>query len=113
MPDKLCSQCGAVLSKRFANRGICRQCISQKQGTGATGEQEDGEDRFWAYMYSKWWGNLLLAAALFGFAWLVSDYITGLEESGQSGRIHWLIAIVYMAAGKFAAVSCFGLPAAV
>ena len=114
MPDGNCANCGVPLSKRWAKRGICRQCAAKGMGSQNTpNENDDSEDKFWDYLFSKWWGHLLLALLLFGCAWLVYDYITGLEQTGQRGRINWLIALVYAAAGKIGAVSCFGLPAIV
>ena len=93
MADKECPHCGVGLSRRQAKKGMCGQCAVK--GLGSHDPSAESDDRFWTYLFSRWWGHLIMAAIFLGCSWAVYDHITTHEQTGQSGRIWWLIALIY------------------
>ena len=56
-----------------------------------------------------WWKTLLWGLAFLGLGALLFWYFSGLEESGRSGRIHWLVALIYHIGGKWTVAAVCGL----
>jgi hypothetical protein len=57
-------------------------------------------------------------AILYGFFMLVVGVglfllLSGMESSGQGGRAHWLVALLYYIGGKWTVAGLFGLAALV
>ena len=54
---------------------------------------------------------LFIAVGLFMFviAWFLYSVLTGIEQSGESVRIHWIVALLYKTLGKLAACGLFAL----
>jgi hypothetical protein len=73
---------------------------------------DTGNDLFNSLL-EKWWGQLLVGLSLFSMSVFVYRYLSNLEDSGQNGSIHWLLALTYAVAGKWGSTLILAVPGVV
>jgi hypothetical protein len=89
LDDRFCPSCKVVLP---AGRTICPKC-------GKRGEANAWESPW------KWiiWGFVAFGIAVLLFVWISRN-----EETGDTMRVHWLIALSYSIGGKWTVAGVLG-----
>lgn len=54
------------------------------------------------------WSLILIGVLIIGFSWWMFSIFSGLEQSGGTLRINWIVALLYKIFGKWVVVGLIG-----